>query len=315
MKKIFFTLGATAISALPIAAVIGCSQTTDKKIVLKDTNIKVAKAKNEFTKNLMINGKEITTDHDMAIMSTDFYKGRLSGMNENGWAEVGKDRASSFSQSDSVMLGKGDSIIYVFDNDNNDGLSVSNFAITHFLEDTSLMSSIVNNYYSHQPEVMKIKTNYGAKVLLPFIKTSDSSGLLMPWIGSQSNHSTLNWDESMKLAKEKYPTNVYSKLVEYYKSASKGFVPTITEDDLVSYKRIAKNAIEVTFNPEANFTLTAALLHAIPEGLNKEQKTGKMNIGPLSVGGVNEWSAYQLHHQKTVASKYTSDDSKGTLIK
>ncbi len=72
------------VSTLPVTAIVGCSQTLDKKIVLKDTNTKVVKAKNEFATNLMINGKEVTTDHDMAIMSNDFYKGRLSGINENG---------------------------------------------------------------------------------------------------------------------------------------------------------------------------------------------------------------------------------------
>jgi hypothetical protein len=116
---------------------------------------------------------------------------------------------------------------------------------------------------------------------------------LSTYFGSQTNHELMSKEgvkinsvkEAIKyLEDQKTNPLIIEEIRKYYKTASAIFKPVVIPKNLIAYKQIAKNAIQLSFNPYNGFSLTAASMVTI-----KEDKPGLIqSIGPLSIGGPNE---------------------------
>jgi hypothetical protein len=146
IKKLLFTI-------IPIIfatqAMVSCN-TTDKITLPPPPKPLDDKVRLDLKSNFEIDGTVVDVKEDMAILTTDknLYNGKINekylSNSKKNYARA--DNKEGSWQNHSIMIGKSDSIIYLFDEDDEDGLKVGNFGKTHFLKDTSVASSFVDLY-------------------------------------------------------------------------------------------------------------------------------------------------------------------------
>ena len=273
MKKIMYILGSILLIMTP-------------SVLLSCSGIKAPKGQllADFIKSglkIKIN-ERINVKNDEVILFKQYYTGRIHDKfddKNDGAAVLGTSSRMNFSGSKGIVtMGENDSLIFLYNDDNNDGLSLSNFRETVQLLDTSIMSSMIPIL-----KALNIKIGPFGSAYIPF-KGSEESGSLFRYIGSQNNHSKLTWKQAMLRCKEVYSAQEYTKIEEYYKEHSHSFIPVPIPKNTITYKRVGVNAMEVTFSGKA--PITGAGIRIKP--INKAAKI----ISPFSIGGPNEWKSY-----------------------
>ncbi|TCG11453.1 hypothetical protein [Mycoplasma todarodis] len=189
-----------------------------------------------------------------------------------------------------IEMGENDSLIYIFDDDDNDGRSLKEFKKQIMFEDTSV---------SMAPKITELNKIIGLKKgqwgynRVPFIGNLNK-GVLTSYFGSQNNHvdktkkddrTTETFEHMRTRLSAIFPKIVVDRIIEYYKTASRDFKPTEVPFGFIKYEVIGPNAIKVDFSKRPN--VTAAHIGKISEDGKHHEWDAE-----LSVGEASEWAAY-----------------------
>ena len=138
MKKIIYIFGATTILAPSIYTMISYLTKTPVKNESLNTLIR-------SNKKIEMN-KKINVKNDEVILLKQYYSGtihdKFDGKND-GAAILGTQPGMNFSGSKGILtMGASDSLVFLYNDNNNDGLSIDNFRQTITFADTSIMSTM-----------------------------------------------------------------------------------------------------------------------------------------------------------------------------
>ncbi len=204
-----------------------------------------------------------------------------------------------------VQLGAHDSLLYIFDDDDNDGRSLKGFKKQVMFEDTSIARDKQITALNKMIGLKLKPGKYGqSQSLVPFIGNLNQ-GVLTSYFGSQNNHGQITEnvpntesDEHMrKRLGGVFPKAVVEAIVNYYKTASKAFKSTEVPFGYIKYEVVGPNAIRVDFS--SNPLVTAAHIGQVSQD-------GKSHMwdAELSIGAASEWNKYNAHEISASENKY-----------
>lgn len=227
------------------------------------------------------------------ILKDDYKDGTLWEGDKNGKALTdsilpmkveGGDFPALFKQR-VLEMGKEDSVYFLFNDNNDDGLSPDNFLNELVFVDTSA--------FTGEEEVQ-------------FTSTGSSSGILDKWYGSQSNHAAISFDQAMAKLQKSESADKFAQIAAYYgvetdaveghypddsarpNHANRTFAPFVSDRGYFRFYRVAKNAFKITFKNPSEMTLSESFFRIY------NQKTKAVSsTGYFSLGASGEWSAYE----------------------
>ncbi len=264
-------------------------------------------------------GEKIEVQDDVVVLADAYYTGKVQDISTiynkvkpkaypdmiakqttskfkyiNGSAVIPRMKGGWGTHKPVLEMGENDSLIYIFDDDDKDGRSVEGFKKQIMFEDTSIMAS---KDVTELNKMIGLKAGGWGSMRVPFIGNKNK-GVLTSYFGSQNNHPSKKAGAKKAGAKKAetleeigtrlrkiFPKKVVDKIVEYYKTASKAFVPTEVPFGFIKYELIGPNAIKVDFSRRPS--VTAAHIGKVSSDGKKHDWDAE-----LSIGGKSEWDAY-----------------------
>ena len=259
-------------------------------------------------------GEKIEVQDDVVVLADAYYSGKIQDISTiynkvkpnayakmvqqqtlskfqyiNGSAVIPRMKGGWGTHKPVVELGQNDSLIYIFDDDNKDGRSVEGFKKQIMFEDTSIAG---DKEIKDLNKMIGLQEGKWGSMRVPFIGNKNQ-GVLTSYFGSQNNHPSSKVETKKPETPEEmaerlikiFPKAVVDKIVNYYKTASKAFIPTEVPFGFIKYKLIGPNAIKVDFSGRPNVTASH---------IGKVSKDGKKHEwdAELSIGQESEWDAY-----------------------
>lgn len=353
MKKIILLAGSVAAIVTPIVAVVSCGNKRggdgSDSHSITDDNQNAAKHSKEVSDsihklfqqqavssqydlsvNFKIDGQEIDVKEDgIYLVANDYKNGVLwndktlsaGGHIADKYVEV--KETPGFALNHSMMLGDGDSVYLLYNNNDADGYDPSNFTNNIYFEDTSISGPIVDD--NVKLGNIKADSSMFASNYITFAEgVTPGQGQLRPYLGSQNNHMTegagyasgstfnsqiLKMQETMG---KTYP-ELFAKICAYYgvrvangqviddtsilNHASRLFAPVFSSQPIFTYERVAKNAYKITYHFDNNSRITAAhfVLHSTKNADHRQDE----QISSLTLGDKQEWDSYVGHPEAT----------------
>lgn len=281
-----------------------------------------------------LNDKVVDVQEDGIYLVKNDYKdgkiwnGKTKAAGQEAAEDVVKLGATQMGLVNSLMLGDGDSIYVLYDQDNNDKMTPETFNKNMYFIDTSIASDLV----AENVKIGNPKSGWGN--MISFIASADGhSGKLNAYFGSQNNHMSSgeaystrdSFDKAIlnlqKQLETTYPENLKTVL-DYYgvmiqdgkvvnnpaipNHASLAFAPVFSATPIFTYERVAQNAYKITYHFDGDSRITAAHFEFdAADGSDGDQ------YGSLSLGDKQEWDAYLRHPEaKYQAIKNVALDSK-----
>lgn len=277
-----------------------------------------------------IGDREVNVQEDgVYILKRDYKDGVLwSGETLSTGGHLFNDylpvpETQGFGLDNSLMLGDGDSIYMLYDEDNADGLDPSSFLNNFYFSDTSISADLTKD--NEQLGNIRMGGAFGGRNYITFTEGSTpGQGKLRPYLGSQNNHMTegagyANIDtfnaQILKL-KETMGTQFpeqFEKICKYYgvkvengaivddtsirNHAARVFAPVFSAVPIFTYEKVASNAYKITYHFDGVSRITAA--HFILHSTLNADHNSDVQISSLSLGDKQEWDSYYRHTEAT----------------
>lgn len=293
MKKSYKRLSmmVPVIAITPIVALVACNENSNSETPAKGSFENFDKKTlwtSNFSSNDVAKG-DFEVPEDGLYLLRDSYKGKAwDGTNKDGHEvteNVSRIYGGLFDKS-VIEFGDGDSLYVLYDKDDKDEFSPSEFNNQFYFNDSSIMDTdelrTINNTYGNT----LIKTIWGDVSHVAF-----KDGKSTQYIGSQSNHmGNLTFEQSMDKIKTQVSSTEYSAIEKYYTHASHVFMPVMHKEGMFSYERVSERAYKITYHYDAteHNPITAATFK-----LFNRDKDVTLSMGTLSMGETTEWTSYE----------------------